>query len=330
MEYSAFLKEVNAGKFKLVYLFAGKEDFLAEAGVHKLIDRLIPPEDRPMNLTYLYGDEPSNLNQAVFSAPVFAKRRVTVVRQVEQLNDRSLQTLAKFIKQPYDDSVVILWAGELDKRRKFYREIAEKVEVINCAKLRDREQAIWMREHAASFGKILDDEAIERLSTVIWPSLRDLAVEIERLALLVGDTKFIKLEDIDEMGGGSFAMERWRLTDAIASSNIRSALAILQNLMYWGTKPTQIIGDLQRLYSSLWVIQWYLKRNKKEQANKDLKLQGFLFDRYCEYARKSAPKSLEDGLVRLMEAELNIKRGLADGNSEIVVTVAQLTSSIRG
>lgn len=328
MNYSAFQREFKKGTIRPVYLFSGKEDHLAETAVQSLIDKLLQPEDKTLNLVIFYGSEADNLPDTIATPPLFSERRVTVVRQAEQLSGIPLSAVIKYVKSPPSDGCLILITDAADKRRKLFRETEDLIEPVNCTRLREREQTAWVNEYVGKLNKRLNADAMGRLMAVNWPSLRELASELDRLILMVGDQQVITTKDIDESGGCSFVMDRWRLTDAIAGGDTSLAMKTLQNIQLWDIKPTRIISDIFRLYQKLWIIKWAQKHGKIPQVKGKLNLMPFLFTRYSNFAKNASIKGLEDGLIRILDADLNIKRGIRPGDQEVNLLVSDLVRTI--
>ncbi len=330
MDYLTFNREIDKGIIHSVYLFTGEEDFLAETGVKAIIDKILNPEDRALNLVVFYGMDADGLPEALSALPVFAARRVTIVRQAGDLKGKNLDAVINYLKAPPEDGCLILWADKVDKRKSFFRDIGGKISPVNCGKLRAKQLSSWMKDYVGRWDKMLDSEAMGKLSAINWPSLRELAGELERLTLLVGDKEVIKLNDVDELGEASFAFERWALTDAVGSGDVKTAQKAVKNLQDWNTKPVQIIWELYRLFHRLWLINWFVRKRKLAEAKNAIDLHPFVFKKYIGYARKIDRKTLEDGILRISEADLNVKRGLRQPDQEINLLVLELAQAIRG
>ncbi|MFH0765920.1 MAG: DNA polymerase III subunit delta [Calditrichota bacterium] len=329
-KFSAFTKDVEEGIFAPVYLFLGKEEFLIETGIQKIVDRLLDPADRTLNLYNCRGDEADELMDTLASPPLLAQKRVTIIRNADRLADKKLQAVLKFMKSPPSDGVLILTITEPDKRLSTYKSLTELTKPIACNRLYAEDLTVWIAHYTKGLGKRLDSEAMAQLASVNWPSLREAASDIDRLVLWAGDAEVITAQDISEMGGGIFALEGWRLTDAVISGNLAAAMKTLVNMSYFGLKPTYILGDLYRMMQKLWVIKEFILRNKLNQAQGLVRLPPFVFEKYTNYAPKIPQNVLEDGILRVFEAEINIKRGLRDGEQEIILIVGELARAMKG
>lgn len=363
MTFSAFQKEFAAGKLHPAYLFTGKEDYFAETGVHNLLDRLLPPDQRTLNLTTVYGREAAILPDALITPPIFGRVRVVLVKQAQDLAGRAMDAVLQFLKNPSPDTHLIMVAGDVDRRRKseadkgqsddseqsitgkldrrsqFFKLVGEHLDAIKCETPKSRELAPWMEDYLAKFGKRLDQEALEGLLSVNWPNLRELTGELERLALMVGDQSVIRMPDIAELGGGSYAFEIYRLSDAILKGNLSGALAMLNNLRQWTTKANrltgQIIATLSHTYQRLLSFNWHATHNKLDELKQGLSIgkdskKNYGFNINVANARRLGRRRIEDALLRIQEADLNIKTGIRDDEIEISLLITELARAAVG
>jgi len=324
MIYAAFNREIQEGKIRPAYLFLGEESFLAESGASILTDKLLAPDEKSMNLSVFYGSDADSLPEALITMPVFGGHKVTIVRHAQELNERNQEAVLSYLTNPPTDGCLILLMKKLDKRKNFYKGLTGKIEHIECNKLRFNQLNIWIKEYISQWNKRLDNEALGRLTAINWPGLHELAGELDRLTLLVGDADVITARDVEEQGASSFAFSRWALTDAIAAGDMKSALSSSENLQFWSIKPMQIIYDLHKLFSGLWMVKWYDQNKKIGIGQKESGLHSFVFKKYLGYSKKISRKAIEDGLQRLLEADLNIKRGIRQPTIEVNMLVIDL------
>lgn len=326
LTYAAFIKELASGKIRPAYLFSGEEEFLTESAVKQLTDIVLTPEERDFNLTIHYGKEAQSLPETLMSLPVFAQMRLTIVKQAQQMSPPVVERVVEYLQNPPADGCLVLWVSKLDKRSAFYKSISKtKIAAVDCNRLKGRDLSSWISRYLADEGKKLNSEAMARLVSVNWPNLYDLSSELERLSLMVGENSTITVKDIQELGSGSFPDERWKLTDAVGASNLAGAHEALNNLLQWNFKPVQVINDLQRMFVKMWTVSWYVQKNRVSEGKQAAGLHPFVFDKYVQWVRSIGTKSLEDGIIRIAEGDLNVKTGIRAAELEVQMLVTELT-----
>ncbi len=322
------MSNVRRDEFQSAYLFLGKEDFLVEMGVKELISRLLTPDEKDLNLSVFSARETEAIARSLSTPPLFSSRRVIVIKQAGSLDGNILEVLASYLKALPSDACLILWVGEVDKRKSFYKKIVPLIDPIMCDKLKIGDLQSWITEYAQKFGKRLDSDANTRLCGINWPSLRELAGELDRLTLMIGDKTVITLSDIEEMGGASFGFERWRFSDAVGFADMSGAIAAVQNLQDWGLKPNQIVGDLYRVLRQMWFIRWHIDQKKTAEAKTKLAIQDFIFNKLQRQASAISLPRIEEAILRILEAELSIKRGQRHDNLETITVVTEVISAL--
>ncbi|MCF7810122.1 DNA polymerase III subunit delta [bacterium] len=328
MNFPTFRQMVQKDKIRPAYFFLGEEDFLAESGAAILTDKLLTPTEKSMNLSVFYGSEAISLPEALNTMPVFGGYKVTIVRHAQELNAKNQEAVIDYLKNPPNDGCLILLSRKVDKRKFLFKNLNKNIETVECDKPRFQRLNAWIKEYVAQWNKKLDNEALGKLTAINWPGLRELAGELDRLTLQVGDAEIITVKDIEDQGGGSYLFERWALSDAVAVGDLKKALISLENLHFWNTKPMQIINDLFKLFNGLWIVKYYIQHNKVVEGKQESGLHQFVYKKYTDYSRAIPRKVIEDGLLRLVEADLNIKRGIRQPAIELNMLVVDLTRAI--
>src|SRR5436309_11955997 len=105
-----------------VYLLHGEEDLLIDQALSILLDRLMPAEERDLNLDVLRAGEIalSDLVTRLDTLPFFGRRRVVVVRDADAWKAPEQERLAAYLEQGPPPSALILVAHGLDRGRKPY------------------------------------------------------------------------------------------------------------------------------------------------------------------------------------------------------------------
>jgi DNA polymerase III delta subunit len=354
MDYAAFKKELERGTIRPAYFFVGEEEYLIDAAEKAIVQKALKPEDRMLNLCIFYGGDTNGLQEALVSVPVFAPFRVTAVRQARDLKQNDVKAVISYLKTPPQDGcLILLLPGKLDKkkspgkepsepiepvvskkgkpekRKSIYDELAGHIEPIVCKKLSSGELGRWLKERLKQHGKKIDDHAFSLIQEVNWPTLRELFEELDRLIMLVGDREQISAEDVRELGKSSFAFERWSLTDAVGLGDVAAASEAVKNLQYWNMKPVQIIYDLFRMFHRLWLVNWFIKQRKLDQARQVVNVHAFVFKKLVDCAGRVDRQVLESGLLRIYEADVNIKQGLRQPEQEVNLLALELAQAIR-
>src|SRR5438132_223673 len=137
-----------------VYLLQGEEDLLIDQALAALLDRLMPAEERDLNLDVLRAGEIAlpDLVTRLDTLPFFGRRRVVVVKDPDAWKAPEQERLAAYLEQGPPPSALILVAQGLDRRRKLYTTIRRIGQVQEFPRMSVRQLPSWIAERARQAG----------------------------------------------------------------------------------------------------------------------------------------------------------------------------------
>jgi len=178
----ALRKSIREGTFDRVYYFHGEEDFLKEGLVRDLVAAALDPATRDFNLETLRGSEASaeTLDTILSTPPMFAERRVVLVREVHALKKDARASVTRYLTHAAPDVVLVLIdpAGEKPDRA-----FAEHATEVACDHLAPHRVAGWIAHHASTVLDVqVTDGAVALLQEACGVELPALAAELDKLA----------------------------------------------------------------------------------------------------------------------------------------------------
>jgi DNA polymerase-3 subunit delta len=251
-----------------LYLILGEEDELREQAV-AAIKAALPQEEGlgDFNCEVLYGDESdaSEILARAGEAPVFASRRLIVVKTTEKLSARDGEALIPYLKSPCDSTTLVFVAVKIDGRTKFAQALKERAITVDCAPLPEAQLAQWVRAEAARIRVRLDDAAILLLRDLAGSnSLSFIKRELEKLAAYVPAERVATPADIEALRGGEVGASVFDLTTAIGAGDRLRVLRIFTRNLETGEAPLRILGSLVWQYRQLWKAKDSLHGGKGE------------------------------------------------------------------
>ena len=171
--------------------------------------------------------------------------------------DQLVELLAKGIPPA---NVLILLAGEVDKRKKLFKYLKDTETIVDCsvaegsgAKARDAQQGVLNSLVAATLreqGKKLPPELIPILLERVGFHPVALVNELRKLMLAAGEEEQIRREDVDELVGRTRQDAIYELNSAIALVRLDEALILLPRLLTNGIHPLAILASLRNYVRS--------------------------------------------------------------------------------
>jgi DNA polymerase-3 subunit delta len=248
-----------------LYLIAGEDDLLRDAALAILRTAVLGAGDE-FNYELFYGDEAagSDVVAAASELPVFAERRLVVVKAAEKLPARETESLLEYLAEPNAATTLVFATPKLDGRLKFSQALAKNAVTIDCSPLREGQLTPWARREAARLGVRLDDDAVGLLKELSGGALYAIRRELEKLAAFVPASRSATAADVHLLRGMEPGASVFDLTLAIAAADRARALSILARNLEAGEAPLRILGSLAWQYRRIWKVQDALRGGGRE------------------------------------------------------------------
>jgi DNA polymerase-3 subunit delta len=249
----ALRKSIRDRSFERVYYFRGADDFLKEGMARELIAAVLDPSTREFNLEIIRGDETSAeaLDTALSTPPMFADRRMVVVRDVHALKKDSRAALSSYLKNPAADLVVLMVdpAGEDADSA-----LATSSFVVDFEPLDGDRIPAWIAHHAGTtLGVSITEPAARLLQQAVGPELASLASELDKLASYSsgGEIGEDAVRDVVGVRSGETLAD---LLDAIADRNPSRAVALVPVVL--SQAKTNAVNVIMALATQMGAIAW--------------------------------------------------------------------------
>jgi len=303
-------REVEAGRRFPFYLLHGEEDFERDAACAWLMEALAPQAAREFNVEVFHGDE-FDLEKCLelyCAYPLLASHRLLLIKGAEHLAAEQCRRLEPLVEAPAETAVLVVVGDKVDMRRKFFQQLAKKGRAAEFRPPFDNQLPQWIQRQAEQRGLRLDAEAVDRLRLGVGSSLRELAGELEKLALFAGEGQRITGQLVDQVVGGGRAGTIFNLTDAIGQQDHPRAAQLLRALLEQGEEPGRIAWMINRHFQLLLKARDLAQqRLPREQLAGRLGISAFFLNAYLEQARRWPAQGLWEGLGALRWADDQLK-----------------------
>ena len=245
-------------KPQVVVVF-GDDEFLVQRVIQRLTDLLLPSEERQVALTVLEGREATEaeLAQALFE-PTFGfqltRRRVVIFKSPAFLKEQLKQrrddvTWYRFLKRVPKGTYVLIALTELptNTQLNLLNEIAL---LVPLSRLRQQDLPEFVQMLAEQSLIRIDKAAVQELIDRVGNDARQLAIEIEKLALYIGVDGRVTVDIVRELVP-SLAMDVFALMNAVVEGDAVKALRMLDGLLQRRESPMLILYLLARQFRFL-------------------------------------------------------------------------------
>lgn len=309
-------RSVSKGEIAPLYFIYGEEEFLADRAVLRLVEKLVAPEFKDFNFTTYYGKEckAEQIIAEAMTLPMFAKRRVILVKRAEELSAEQLELLISYIQSPAPESCIIFQGSKIDQRRRFFLELKKADRLIEYKKLKDEQLSVFVRREAEGCGKRFDPAAPDLLVYYCGNSLREIVSQIEKLATYVGPRALITVDDVKSIVSDTKIDTVFELANALGSRNIDRSIRQLQILLRDPDSPYMLVGALARHFRQLCMIRELLdKRVPQDEVSKRVKINPYFLKGMIAQAQKFSMAEYRKILTLLHETDMGLKSGGRQG-----------------
>ena len=312
MKPEEFNRAVEKGDLAPLYLLYGDEPYLVERAVKKLLERAVDPSFRDFNLNVFYGNECKG--EEVFGAaqtlPMFAERRVVLVKKGGELCAGAMEILLSYLQDPSPSTCLVLQAEKVDGRKKFFAEFKKRGEMVEFKRPYESQLGPYVRDEVRAAGKKIDGAAAELLAYLVGNNLQELVSQIEKLCIYCGQKETIGVADVKAIVSDTKVENVFEFTDALGAKELGKALRMLTALLQDGEAPLRVLGAVARHYRQLWQVRELLER-KVPQADlaKAAGINPYFLKKVTDQARNYKVGELKLVFERMLELDLAFKSG---------------------
>jgi DNA polymerase-3 subunit delta len=310
MKPDEFEKSLNKGDISPLYYFHGDEPYLIDRGVKRLLSNLVSPEFRDFNLTVFYGKDckGDEIVNAAQTMPMFADRRVVLIKRGGDLPAAALETLTGYVTDPSPSTCLIFEGEKIDQRKKFFVEMKKRGNLIECKRLYENQLGPFVREEAAAYGKKVEAAALELLVYLVGNNLQELAAQVEKVATYVGARETVKLADVKEIVSDTKVDSVFELADALGGRDLGKALRCLNTILRDGEAPLMVLAMLTRHFRQLWKVRELADRRlPSAEIGKAAGINPYFLKGVLEQAKNYRRPELRRIFERLFETDLALK-----------------------
>lgn len=186
--------------------------------------------------------------------------------------------------------------------------------VEHCVPPSERDLPGWVMSRAKKIGLKLDAPAARVLAELIGPDPLTLASELEKL-LAYSAGNVVRDADVRELVSRAKEHKGWELADAVLDGQGAKAARVLNELLEDGQPAALLLATVAGRYRRIAIVRDMLDRGEPGTAiaRRIGAKMGFGLDKLIDQAQRTPYAAIRDGYARLIQAELDLKRGITGG-----------------
>ncbi len=288
------------------------------------------------------GDKVLSLAQAF---PFLGSGRVLILKNAHLLDADSQKKIATQTHSVPSMNHVILITGESEDNKK-PQKMASALEaiiekeglIIDCSSLTEIEAAAWVKDTLHIWNQTIDPNAVDMLIKRVGTELRRLQIEVDKLSLMIGDAKVIRVDDVDRMTPRLAEESVFKLADAISDKNGTQAMNILHELMEVQFEtPFRIFPMIVRQFRMIWQVKILLEHGWQPNSSADrcpgadlipdqsmlVQFSGWMGKKLAGPARKMSWEALTAAYQAMLECDMASKaiEGVPRQDAELALEI---------
>ena len=295
--------------------------------IDKKIDELIKEKGFDSSSVTTYDLEDDSITSLIEDADTISfltPNKVIIGKNLSNnnLDEKNLKTLSKYLDNPNSDVLLILVTTNIDARKKSIKEVINKLSLVNIS----TDTKALVKDILKGYD--VEYRVINLLEEYYSEDLERLISETKKLALAFINTKKITYKDALELlvkplnKQDSLAFD---LVREIALKDKKKAVNIYNELLSYNIESYALFGLLESQYRLLYQVKVLNKRNiSYNDMASILEVHPFRVKKTLELVRYYTLKEIRKLLKNLSDIDFKIKSGVYENNIVIDLLILNI------
>ena len=309
--------DFKTNQFKPVYLLYGDEPYLIRYYASLFTERLLA--DAMMNRDIFEGKdfEIGAVMDAAETLPFLSERRLVYIKDsglVATGRKNDTESLAKYLPQIPESTILIFVENTIDKRNRIYKQIASQGRAVECTIPGEAELIRWIGNVFKKKGKQIDSQTARLFLATVPKGMDALYAEADKLSNFVGGRTAISPEDIQAVCTKSLEARIFDLVGFLCTRQTEKALIQYHNMLVAKEQPLMILTMMARQFRM--VLQCKAAAEKRiaaQQIAQTLGMRDFVVKECLKQAQNFTSAQLHEALYDCQDTDIRIKTGRIDG-----------------
>ncbi len=308
-----------------VHLITGDDESLLLTAVSEVVHRVVADGDRSLMVDEFDDDEYEmrSVVDAAQTPPFLTEWRVVIARGVGRFGADDVAPLVAYLGDPLPSTELVLVAGG-GRLAKALTDAIKKAggNVVDTAPpTRARERSGWFEEQVIAAGLRLDQHALGLLASWLGEDAGRVQGILETLVSTYGDSRTLKVVDVEPFLGDAGGVPPWDLTDAVDKGDTTKSLLLLHRMMRAGERhPLQVMAILHSHYTKLLTLDGANAGDEPSAAAVLGIKPGYPARKALDQYRKLGNGGVVRAIGLLAQADLDL-RGAKEWPDELVMEV---------
>ena len=324
-------KDIETNKLRKAYVFCGLDEMLIKESIDNILDRVIEPDFKDLNLVKLDGVVATfnDIMNACETLPFMSEKKVVIVYRANFLKDKTDSTgkkiyedLKEYLKNPPEHCMLIMYYLFNDKRErpnknKKFSFLDKNTTFIYADKLKGDKFYKKVNSLFEAKGKSIGRVELRYFCDLVENNFNIIETEIDKL-ISYAINRDITKEDITKLLPYRGEDDVFDLVDFISQKRPEKAIDIMNELLNKGENIMLILTLIANQLNMLFKIKIALYEKKdKDNIAKEIKRPVFVAEKLIGQSKKFSFKQLEKCMIEFLELERKLKNSSLDKKTEL-------------
>ena len=260
MTFDQIIRDLNNKIYYPVYFFSGEESYYIDTLSDYIEKNVLDEQEKEFNQTVVYGRDIKVLDLISIARrfPMMANYQVVIVKEAQDID--KIENLLSYIQKPLSSTLLVLdyKYKKVDKRKKFFKEIANSGVLFESKKVYENKIPAWISDYLKKRGYSITPKASAMLTEFLGTGLSKIVNELNKLIINIPAEAQITDELVEQNIGISKDFNVFELRKAIGARDVFKANRIIHYFAA-NTKENPLIKTIALLFpyftSLLFVLQ---------------------------------------------------------------------------
>jgi len=313
LSYNEIVNTFNKTELKNLYLFFGKENYLKENILNKIIEKKVEGSTKELNCKTFYGDKTkiSDVIEELQTISFFSPVKTVVLKRAGKLNKSNREKLVHFLDtwKQEDKTIGFYIIYDDEKPDKNMKDIVnEKGDCVNFEPVNRRTIDLWVKARFKRSGKTIHEDALFYLKSMTDNNLSKIFNEMEKIDIFTRGKKIITKENLIGAIGNSESENIFSMLDSMGEKKVQSAIEGIVKLNTGSMHYLSILSMIHRQVKLIFQVK--LMGEEKTDFNlikKKLRLPDFIIKKLIIQSKKYSFKQLFNAYNLIMLADIELK-----------------------
>ena len=274
------------------------------------------------------------LDELLFAPSFFVQKQLLIIQECDALKDKKYACVLRYLQHPNPNMLVLFVSGEILKSAPLYKELLSNHLVVHFAKKAPWEKydeiVRWIEHFVTNNNRRIEPKACHALARSCSGNYWALVHELDKLMTYARDDDQIDTKMLAKLSTLCEENTLWQLSDAMYQQDAKTILSMLANIQKNDMYPLVVIRHLRNSISQTFNIasRMYYREPPDSIREHFPKLQGRLFEKAYNLARRFTLGQLKKGLHLLDSAQMQLKDAQVDERTLLQTLLLKLRHAL--